>query len=291
MDFKSVTFRTRDGLSLYYRDYDRAPPGLAPVLCLHGLTRNSADFSAIAEHLAPRRRVVAPDMRGRGRSARDPVAAHYNPGVYVEDVWELLAHAGLDRLVVIGTSMGGMMAMMMAASRPAVLAGVVLNDIGPQIEEQGIRRISGFVGRTASAPDWARAAAAIRVMNQAFYPDFTEADWLAMARRTFREQDGVIRPDYDPAIGDVVRAGAAVPADMWSLYEALGPIPTLVVRGRLSDVLSAQTVAEMTARKPGLEVLEVANRGHTPVLDEPACLAAIDDFLTRQDDSAPPPRR
>jgi pimeloyl-ACP methyl ester carboxylesterase len=291
MDFKSVTFRTRDGLTLYYRDYNSAPPGRLPVLCLHGLTRNSADFSAIADHLAPHRRVVAPDMRGRGRSARDPVAAHYNPGVYVEDVRELLAHAGLEKVVVIGTSMGGMMAMMMAANRPAGVAGVVLNDIGPQVEEKGIRRISGFVGRTAAAPDWARAAAAIRVMNQAFYPDFTEADWLAMARRTFREQDGVIRPDYDPAIGEVVRAGGAAPADMWSLYEALKPIPTLVIRGGLSDVLSARTVAEMAARKPDLGVLELANRGHVPLLDEPACLAAIDDFLARRDASAPPPRR
>jgi len=281
-DFAERTFTCRDGLRLYYRDYPGPTrPGVA-ALCLHGLTRNSKDFEELAPRLARTRRVLALDVRGRGRSERDPQAARYLPPVYAQDVVELLAAAGEPRVAVIGTSMGGLLALLLAAARPELLAGVVLNDIGPVVDPKGIARIASYVGKGADVRSWDAAADAMKSLNAPFFPAFGPADWLRFARRTYREDsDGTLRPDYDPAIAEATRAGGAVPADLWGLYAALAPIPTLAIRGELSDILSDETLDEMARRKPDLEVLRVPRRGHAPTLDEPECVAAIEKFLLR----------
>jgi pimeloyl-ACP methyl ester carboxylesterase len=180
--------------------------------------------------------------------------------------------------------MGGILALLLAATRPETLAGVVLNDVGPVVDPAGLARIAGYVGKPTEASSWDAAAEAVRALNAPFFPGFGHEDWLRFARRTFRVgDDGLLRPDYDPAIAGATRAGGAVPADLWSFFAALGPIPTLAIRGELSDILSDATLREMAARKPDLETLRVANRGHAPTLDEPECVAAIARFLARLD--------
>jgi pimeloyl-ACP methyl ester carboxylesterase len=280
--FAERTFTCRDGLRLYYRDYPGPTRSGVTALCLHGLTRNSKDFEELAPRLARTRRVLALDVRGRGRSERDPQAVRYLPPVYAQDAIELLAAAGESRVAVIGTSMGGLLALLLAVARPDAIAGVVLNDIGPVVDPKGIARIAGYVGKGADVRSWEAAADAMKALNAPFFPEFGPADWLRFARRTYREEsDGTLRPDYDPAIAEATRTGSAVPADLWGLYAALAKIPTLAIRGELSDILSDETLDEMARRKPDLEVLRVARRGHAPTLDEPECVAAIEKFLLR----------
>jgi pimeloyl-ACP methyl ester carboxylesterase len=282
--FDERTFTSRDGLALSYRDYAGPTPAGVTALCLHGLTRNSRDFEGLAPRLARARRVLCADVRGRGRSARDPDAARYVPATYAADVLELLAHAGEARVAVVGTSMGGILALLLGTLRPDALAGVVLNDVGPVIDPAGLARIAGYVGRPVEVSSWDAAAEAVRALNAPFFPEYGDADWLRFAERTFRVcDDGKLRPDYDPAIALATSAGGAVPADLWSFFAALSAVPTLAIRGALSDILSEATLAQMCARKPDLQVLRVANRGHAPTLDEPECAAAIESFLARLD--------
>ena len=273
-------FESRDGLRLFYRDYPGPTLAGVTALCLHGLTRNSRDFENLAPRLARSRRVLCLDLRGRGRSARDPQASRYVPPVYAQDVLELLDAARLERVAVIGTSLGGLVALLLAALRPPSIAAVVLNDIGPVVDPAGLARIAGYVGTSFEVASWDAAAEATRALNEAFFPEFERADWLRFARRTYREDaDAKLRPDYDPAIADATRTGGAVPPDLWALWSALAPIPTLAIRGALSDILSESTLTEMSRSKPDLEILRVANRGHAPTLDEPECVAAIETFL------------
>ena len=275
-------FTSRDGLRLFYRDYAGPTPAGVTALCLHGLTRNSRDFEDLAPRLARSRRVLSLDVRGRGRSACDPQASRYVPPTYAQDVLELLDVAGVERVVVIGTSMGGILALLLAALRPAAISGVVLNDVGPVVDPVGLARIAGYVGKSSEVASWEAAARAVQALNTAVFPKFGRADWLRFARRTYREDpDGKLRPEYDPAIAEAARAGGAVPPDLWERFSALAAIPTLAIRGELSDILSEPTLAEMARRKPDLEILRVAQTGHAPTLDEPECVAAIEDFLLR----------
>lgn len=274
-------FRGRDDLDLYYRDYpDASGSGRVPLLCIHGLTRNSRDFEAVAADWARERRVLVPDVRGRGRSQWDP-SGRYNPAVYAADMLELLDDAGEERAIAIGTSMGGLISMTIAMLAPDRLAAVALNDVGPVIDPRGLARILGYVGKTPDATSWDQAAATLRELNAQIFPDWTDADWRTMARRTFRETgERQLVPDYDPAISG---AGGVTPAavpDAWPLFEALSDLPALVLRGETSDILSAETLAEMCARKPGLHTAIVPKRGHAPTLEEPAAREAIAEFLS-----------
>lgn len=272
-------FQSADGLRLHYRDY----PGAAdrvPVLCLPGLTRNSRDFEAIAPRVQRSRRVLSPDLRGRGLSQHDPDWRNYHPGTYVADVALLLADAGVERVIVLGTSLGGIIAMIMAATTSKVLAGVILNDIGPEVALEGRTRIASYVGKSAPVRNWAEAAAQSRATNGVAWPDATDEDWLRIARRVYREVDGVPRLDMDPMIGEAVRAAPSGAApDLWPVFAALRPIPVLALRGATSDVLSQATFDRMAREKPDLARVTVPGRGHAPTLDEPECVAAIDAFL------------
>jgi pimeloyl-ACP methyl ester carboxylesterase len=283
MRFSENFFRSRDGLQIYFRDYAGAADK-APVLCLHGLTRNSRDFAKLAEHIAPARRVLVPDQRGRGRSQYDPTWLNYHPGTYLEDMWTLLRELSVERVVVIGTSLGGLMAMLMAATRPQALAGVVLNDIGPQIDPVGVARIQSYAGRLPPVRNWDDAAAQMKLTFGLAFPDYGERNWHEFARNSFDEgDDGVPRLASDPKIGEAIRTIPVPPGAtqaMWLAFGQLRNVPALALRGEHSDLLSAATFERMQQEVPSLVAVTVHNRGHAPQLDEPDSLRAIDAFLT-----------
>jgi pimeloyl-ACP methyl ester carboxylesterase len=273
-------YLSADGLRLHYRDYATPVPGRLPVLCIAGLTRNSRDFETVAPRLARSRRVLCADLRGRGASQHDPHWRNYHPATYLADLALLVAHAGAPRVVMLGTSLGGILSMLMAATQPAAVAAVILNDVGPEFAPEGVSRISAHVGRAEPVANWAEAVAQTRATYEFALPGLGDAAWLTYARRTFSEVNGVPRLDMDPMIGEAVRAAptAATP-DLWPLFASLRPIPALAIRGERSDILAAQTFDRMAREKPDLLRITVPDRGHTPTLDEPVCVAAIDAFL------------
>jgi pimeloyl-ACP methyl ester carboxylesterase len=282
MTFTEKLYSSRDGLQLYYRDY-AGDTSKAPVLCLHGLTRNSRDFAALAEHIAPARRVIVPDQRGRGRSQYDTHWLNYHPGTYVDDMWTLLNELSIERVIVVGTSLGGLMAMLMAAMRLQKVAGVVLNDIGPEVDPTGIARIQSYAGRLPPVRNWDDAAAQMKMTFGLALPEYSEQQWHTFARQSFDENHGgVPRLAADPKIGDAIRSIPAPPGAtqaMWVAFGQLRNIPALALRGAHSDLLSATTFERMSREVPGLVAVTVPNRGHAPQLDEPESLRAIDAFL------------
>ena len=274
-------FDSQDGLRLFSRVY-AAPAAAAPaVLCLHGLTRNGRDFEDLAARLAARYRVIVPDVRGRGFSARDPNFNNYQIPVYLADLQRLLAGLGAARVTIIGTSMGGLMGMVLAATQPALVAGLVLNDAGPEVDPAGLARIRGYVGKVPAVRDWAGAVAQVRAVYGSAWPGLDDARWERIARASYRlDAQGVPQPDSDPLISEPLKDTAKAAPDLWPLWGALAKVRILAIRGAHSDILSAATLARMQREKPDLKVLTVANRGHVPLLDEPECLAPLDEFLS-----------
>lgn len=280
------SIRTLDGLHLYCRDHAGSAQRL-PVLCLHGLTRNCQDFAALATRLAPARRVITFDQRGRGRSDHDPNWLNYNFATYIADTGQLLERLELPRVVAIGTSMGGLIAMLMAAANPRAFAGLVLNDVGPEVDPEGLERIRSYVGRQPAVRDWGEAVEQVRSLYGAAFPDYCDAQWLAFARNTFlQDERGAPTVAADPRIGDALRLAfqppGAAPA-MWLAFAAIRSIPMLVIRGERSDLLTARTLERMRREHPRLTALTVPNRGHAPQLDEEACVGAISRFLETLD--------
>lgn len=280
------TWQTGDGLTLHYRDYpasEGADPARPPIICLHGLTRNARDFADLAEHLAGEWRVLVPEMRGRGDSDYAPDPASYSVPTYVGDLVTLLEDQGIDRFVSIGTSMGGIITMILAATRPQAIAGAVLNDIGPELRAEGLDAIKGYVGQGRSFPTWMHAARALEETHGAAFPRFDTEDWIRMAKRTLVLcNNGRISYDYDMKIAEPILAADenAVPPDMWPAYEALKGNPVLVVRGEISTLFGADTLAEMQRRIPQAKAVTIPETGHAPTLDEPEARAAIDAFLS-----------
>lgn len=271
-----------DGLRLHYRDY----PGRAdrtPVVCLPGLTRNCRDFDAIAPHLVATtgRRVIAPDLRGRGGSDRDPEWRNYRLDVYVRDLGSVLDAAAAARVAIIGTSLGGFVGMFFASAERQRVAGLVLNDIGPELEVAGMLRIASTVGTAGPSTDWEAAAAETRANNLQVYPDFTATDWMRFARRIFREEapDRIVR-DFDPNVGRAVREPTGPVPDFWATFASLSGLPLLCLRGELSDLLGEHTVARMRGIHPQMQFASIPRCGHAPTLDESQSRAAIDRFLT-----------
>ena len=287
-DFTQHYFTASDGKKIAFRRYGNGQSGKLPVMCLHGLTRNSRDFEEVAPEIAAMgRMVIAIDVRGRGLSDRGTPPESYNPATYVGDVSGLLAAEGIERVMSVGTSMGGIITMAMAAARPGLIAGAVLNDIGPELDPAGLNRIAGYVGN-ARGPmaSWEEAAAAVRAVNGEAFPKETGADfWLAFARRTCRQrEDGLIELDYDPAIAEPFKQpGGAAPADMWPLFQALKGVPVLGIRGAISDLLSPATFKAMASRHPRFTGVEVPDVGHAPLLTEASAREAIHTFLQRLD--------
>jgi pimeloyl-ACP methyl ester carboxylesterase len=268
-----------DGLRLHFRDY----PGSgdkAPLLCLHGLTRNARDFAEFAERHSPDRRVVTLDFRGRGLSGYDPIPARYTPITYAGDVIQLLGQLAIDRAVFVGTSLGGLVTMVTAVTAPQRISAAIINDVGPDVAPGGIDRILTYVGKDVRFKSWDDAAAAVARNYGASFDRYTHADWVEMAKRNCREEDGEIRFDYDMAIAEPFKTlGAAPQVDLWPLFAALGQKPLLVVRGAKSDLLTAETAAKMQQAAPGMRLATVAGVGHAPELNEPEAVVAIDNFL------------
>jgi pimeloyl-ACP methyl ester carboxylesterase len=277
------TFKTTDNLSLNYVFYS-GPADRIPVFCLPGLTRNARDFAVIAQHLSAQRAVYCIEFRGRGRSEWDADASHYQAPVYVADTLGVLARENLNRVIVLGTSLGGIVGAGIAQTNPAVLAGVILNDIGPVIDPSGLTRIGSYLGHGDQWSTWDEAAAVLKTVNKVVYPDFTDQDWLSYARKTCRENDdGMIAQDYDPKLSQGFATDSAANVDLWPVFEALMSIPTLLIRGALSDLLSVETAEEMVERLPRLEMSTIANRGHVPTLEEPDAISAIEGFVATVD--------
>ncbi|ESQ74092.1 alpha/beta fold hydrolase [Asticcacaulis sp. AC402] len=282
--YSDIWYQSADTrLQLYARDYKALGGGSGmPVLCMHGLTRNSADFEWIAAHLAKTYRVISVDQRGRGKSQWDDQPANYAPGVYVQDMFKLLAELGITRTAIIGTSMGGLMAMIMGSFAPQAIAGMVINDVGPELDPAGLKRIAGYTGKGIAVATWQDAAARARETNAVAFPDYHDDDWLAFARRTYEvRHDGSIAPAYDPAIAQAFATPepTVAPPDLWGLWDKLEGLPLLAVRGEISDLLSAHTLKKMGERHAGMKAVTVRNRGHAPMLDEGEAVTAIETFL------------
>lgn len=284
--WRDVNHVAADGTKLYARDYGEARPDRVPILCLSGLTRNSREFHAIAEHLSRSRRVICPDYRGRGNSefAEDPNT--YTPFVEMADVIGLMDQLGVSKATVIGTSRGGLIAMLMAAMYRPRLAGVIFNDIGPAIEPDGLLRILPYVGLTGQFANWPDAIAAIKASNAGF-DGMSEAEWAYFARFTFVEREAQIVSDHDPKLAvtmptkEQVTSGDA--PDLWPAFMALAGLPVGVVRGEGSDFLSEATVDKMGKCFGGLEAVTIANRGHTPFLTESDAVKLIERVVMSAD--------
>lgn len=280
--WQNIYWWSNDGLRLHARDYPGDSSAL-PVLCLPGLTRNARDYDALARRIAGRRRVLAIDLRGRGESAyaKDPMS--YVPLTYAQDIAALLADQKIDRFVAVGTSLGGIVTMLLAGMLPGRIAGALLNDIGPDIDPAGLSRIRSYVGRSSAWPTWMHAARATQEANADIYPDWSIEDWLAMAKRLYRlNSAGRIVLDYDLKIAEPFRVpGNEAGPDMWRALAALGHAPVLVVRGGKSDILSAAVAERMAAALPDVELVTLPGIGHAPTLAEPALHGPIDRLLAR----------
>lgn len=279
-------YTSSDALALFYRDWgDPAWPAL-PVLCLPGLTRNSRDFDDLARHLADPgrptpRRVIAPDLRGRGLSAYDKDWRNYRARVYLDDIRHLLAALGIGRVIVVGTSMGGILGTAMATAMPTALAGLVVNDVGPDVDRTGAARIIAYIGTDRPQPDWPTAAQHLRQLLPTLSLR-TDAEWLDFAQRTFREgKDDRLHFDWDVGLAKAIEHDMEDVVDLWPLWRALGRTPALVIRGGVSDILSAATLDKMQATKPDLVQVTLPGIGHCPTLNEPPAREAIDAFLSR----------
>ena len=285
-EFTDRFWTSRDRLRLHYRDYagsESVGSGRPPVVCLAGLTRNARDFEALAAHLAGEWRVLCVDNRGRGDSGYAKDSATYNPIQYVDDLNLLLEEQEIERFVALGTSLGGLMTMVVAMMAPQKLAAVVLNDVGPEIEPEGLARIRDYVGQGRSFATWMHAARALLEAQGHVFPDFDISAWLAMAKRCMVVgSNGRIVFDYDMKIAEpFAQPGGEAGVDMWPGIDALKGKPALLLRGELSDVLSAKTHAAMAERLPGSEAVTIPRVGHAPTLDEPAAVAAIERLLAK----------
>jgi pimeloyl-ACP methyl ester carboxylesterase len=293
--FTDFFWTAHDGLPLHARDYAPVgePRGL-PVICIHGLTRNARDFEDLAPRIAAMgRRVLAVDVRGRGLSARDPDPMNYHPGTYAGDVAALLAAAGIARAVFVGTSMGGLITMVLTSLQPEAVAGAVLNDVGPELSPVGLARIAGYTGLASRFDTWDAAVAYAKAINEAAFPAYGAQDWDVFARRLFdRTDDGFVLA-YDPDISAPIKAAAEAaaktqaeggqalaPPDMYPLFRALAKDrPLLLVRGAISDLIDVDIAQRMRAAAPAMAYAEVPGVGHAPMLTEPQAWAAIENLL------------
>lgn len=288
-EWRDLYFTSFDNLRLYARDYGSQTADATAVLCLPGLTRNSKDFHelavALSTDLEEPRRVVCADYRGRGRSAYDRNWRNYDLMIELNDVLHLMTAAGLSHAAIVGTSRGGLIAMLMAAVRPGVMAGVVLNDIGPKIGASGIARIKSYVGRVPQPKSWDEAADIVRQLNEGQFPGQPPEIWMNQARKTFIERNGQIVLDYDPALARPlaeIDLGEALPT-LWPQFEALRAMPTLALRGENSDLLTQDTLDRMAERHPRLETLTIAGAGHAPHLTDAATIGRVATFFAKVD--------
>ena len=295
MSFTDFFWTSHEGLPLHARDY--APVGESqklPVICIHGLTRNARDFEDLAPKIAVTgRRVLAVDVRGRGLSARDPNPMNYHPGTYAADIVSLLQAAEIEKAVFVGTSMGGLIIMVLTSIMPQAIAAAVLNDVGPELSPIGLARIAGYTGMASRFETWETAVAYAKAINEAAFPAYGPQEWDTFARRLFDQQDGALVLAYDPDIAVPIKAaaeaasksqaegGAALaPPDMYPLFRALAKDrPLLLVRGGISDLIDPSIAERMQTAAPHMAYAEVPGVGHAPMLTEPEAWAGIENLL------------
>ena len=281
MEERDINYSSSDGLDLFAKQWgsDDAPQ---TVLCLHGLTRNHKDFIPMVRSVGGNQRFIAWDTRGRGRSARDPMPERYRLDVYAQDALALIEHLKLENITIIGTSMGGLISMVLMSLIPDKIDRVVLNDIGPRLEPGGVERIAGYVGEFQAYPSFEAAGVAIADVQGSAFPNFSEKDWLAFAQRTFVETQNGVELDYDPAIAESLKNIPTQPdseTETWALFEKMSARPLLIVRGGISDLLSSETTGKMVARHASAKEVVVPDVGHAPILDEPPAVEALKAFL------------
>lgn len=295
-----IYFSARDGLRLYARHYPAHPEANGaearggstrrPVLCLAGLSRNSRDFHRIAGALASAgaeaREVYALDSRGRGLSERDGDWKNYSLLVEANDALDFMTMRDLHGAAVIGTSRGGVLAMLMAVLRPGAIAAAVLNDVGPVLEREGLARITAYIGRMPVPADWEDATRVVYEMSKRHFPAVTREEWAEQARAWFNDDNGLPALGYDPSIAKSFSGVDGPIPELWPQFGALAAVPVLAVRGEHSDILSARTLEEMRTRHPLLDTFLVRGQGHAPLLRDGPTIAAIQAFLRRCDSEA-----
>ncbi|MFT5084591.1 MAG: pimeloyl-ACP methyl ester carboxylesterase [Lentisphaeria bacterium] len=281
-NYRDVRYESEDGLTLYARDYSDKKDALV-VLCLHGLTRNARDFEGLCDVLPSRYRLIVPDQRGRGKSDYDSRVENYTPAVYVQDMLRLLGFLEVKSAVIIGTSMGGIMAMIMAALYPQMISAFVLNDVGPEISPVGLARLKKYVGQVIEVSSWSDAVNYVREINGSAFPYYGKDDWLRFARNVFDEDaQGVPTLAYDVNIArSLADAERTAPLDLWPMFDTIKEIPTLLIRGETSDILTRDCAEKMVAMCENISFVEVSNIGHAPMLDEPQAVQAIEVFLEK----------
>lgn len=288
-EFRDVFARSSDGLRLHAREIGAAHAATWPVLCLPGLTRTTEDFDtlgmALANDASSPRRVVAIDYRGRGLSDYDPDPAKYAVPIEAGDVLAIAGELGITKAILIGTSRGGIISMVLAATKPDLLAGVVLNDVGPELEMAGLLKIKGYIANDTLPTSWEDAARGVKALFARDFPKLGDADWMAWAKRAFHERDGKLEKTHDAALA-LAFAGidpANPPPPAWKLFDKMSQVPLMLVHGERSDLLSPKGVRDMQARRPDLDLVEVPDQGHAPLLAEPPTLARIAAFCARCD--------
>jgi pimeloyl-ACP methyl ester carboxylesterase len=278
---------SNDGLRLHFRDYPARTENAhrPPILCIPGLTRNARDFENVAARLAGDWRVICVDLRGRGDSAYAKDAMSYVPLTYVQDMEALLRAENIERFVALGTSLGGLITMLLASTRPGRVIGALLNDVGPQLEPEGLARIRDYVGQGRSFPTWMHAARALSEAQAAVFPGYGVSEWLDVAKKTMKVgAGGRIVYDYDMKIAEPFAVpGGEAGVDLWPTMAGLSSAPVLIVRGALSDVFSTATAQRMLTMLPKGRLLTVDNKGHAPTLEEPEVTSAIDALLAQVD--------
>ncbi len=279
-----INYTSADGLRLFAKAYGN-PDATLTVLCMHGLTRNHKDFEPMIDALDGRYRFVAVDVRGRGQSDRASDHETYAPQHYAADMAALLEHLKISRFVMIGTSMGGLIAMILSKMMPDRVRGVILNDVGPVVERSGLDRIAAYAGKVEAVAGWSEATKAVAKVQRAAFPHYGVEDWKKFAKRTYRRLgDGQLIVDYDPQITNSLgdsHPGLLTRIAMWRLFSSMKKIPLLVLRGETSDILSKKTARRMIKRHKDAQLVEVPGVGHAPMLDEPAAVSSIANFLNR----------
>lgn len=290
--FSDFFYTAPDGLKLHARVYGEAKSGRWPVVCLPGLTRNARDFHELALYLSQRadnlRKIIAFDYRGRGQSAYDPDIGHYNVGIEAGDILAGLAALDIADAAFIGTSRGGLIIHVLGALRPTVLKAIVLNDIGPVIEAEGLAHIRTYLDPSPKPKSRTEAINAQRSAHGGDFPALTEADWERMVSALYRETDRGLLPDFDPRLVETLSGldpSKPLP-DLWPQFDALAAIPLLAIRGANSKLLSVDTLEEMRNRRPGMEAITVEGQGHAPFLETGNLPGAIAAFLDEAENTA-----
>lgn len=282
---------SQDGLKLHARRWGPALPSQTTVVCLPGLTRNTDDFDDIAAALSAKgdRAIYAFDYRGRGLSDYDRNWKNYDVRVEIGDVLDQITALGISEAIFLGTSRGGILTMITAMLRPALLRGAILNDVGPVIDGKGLARIRNYVGKLPQPKSFAEGAAILKQTANTQFPALDDAAWEAYGRRTWKEENGRLVPRYDVGIMktlELLDLEAPLP-ELWPQFEALKHVPVLVLRGAHSDLLSAETAQEMTRRHPDCALFEVPFEGHAPLMADAPTQERIVDFVRRIDGEHP----